>query len=378
MIKVMNIISDTNIGGAGKDVITYCNNYNKDKIELTVVIPKGSMLKEEIEKTNAKIIEIDGLKDKSFDVQAIPKLINLIKREKPNIVHTHASLSARIAAKCCKNVKIVYTKHCVFPPGKKYNYAIVRRANRLVTNLFSDRIIASAEVAKDDLIKQGNDEKRIDVILNGVDGFNVLSDEKKKEVKARYNIQDDDIVIGILARIEELKGHRYFVEAANILKQKGYKNIKYLIMGTGSYEEELKQKVMSLGLADDVIFTGFIKNVEEMLNIVDIQVNASYVSETTCLSLLEGMSLGIPAVATNCGGTKMVIRTAQNGVLVEKENAQEIANGIMWLLEDKERFRQMQCNCIDIFNREYTAKRYAQNFEKVYESMVNDNENNRK
>ena len=198
------------------------------------------------------------------------------------------------------------------------------------------------------------------------------------QIRKRYNIPDDAIVVGILARVEELKGHKYFVEAANILKQKGYTNIKYLIMGSGSYEEILKQNVVSLSLQNDIIFTGFIKDVEEMLNIVDIQVNASYISETTCLSLLEGMSLGVPAVATDCGGTSKVIRTGENGILVKKESAEEIANGIMWLLEDEERFKQMKSKCIEIFNKEYTAKRYAQNFEKVYESMVKENEDNRK
>ena len=67
MIKVMHIISDTNIGGAGKDVITYCNNYNKKRFEIVVAVPKGSMLKEEIQKANVRVIELDGLKDKSLD-----------------------------------------------------------------------------------------------------------------------------------------------------------------------------------------------------------------------------------------------------------------------------------------------------------------------
>lgn len=376
MIKVLNIISDTNIGGAGKDVITYCNNYNQSKIDLVVVIPKDSMLKSEIEKTNARIIEIDGLKDKSLDIQAIPKLITLIKSEKPDIVHTHASLSARIASKFCQNVKIVYTKHCVFPPSGKYKYSVVRKMNKTITNMLADRIMATAEVAKQDLIKQGNDPERIDVILNGVDGFNILPDEKKQEIKKRYNIQDSDIVIGILARIEELKGHEYFIQASKILKDKGFTNVKYLIIGTGGYEQQLKENVKKLNLENDIIFTGFIQNVEEILNIVDIQVNASYISETTCLSLLEGMSLGIPAVATNCGGTPMVIRTGQNGVLVETKSAEAIANGIIWLLEDKERFKNIQQTAKEIFNNEYTAKRYAENFEKVYESMVNNSEDN--
>lgn len=376
MIKVLNIISDTNIGGAGKDVITYCNNYDKSKIDLVVVIPTGSMLKPEIEKTNVRIIEIDGLKDKSLDIQAIPKLIKIIKQEKPNIVHTHASLSARIASKICKNVKVVYTKHCVFPPSKKYKHRLVRAVHRGINNMLADKIIASAQVAKDDLIKMGNDENRIDVVLNGVDGFKVLSQEQKEKTRQKYGISNDDIVIAILARIEKIKGHEFLVSAAKVLKDRRYTNLKYLIIGTGSYEEQLKKKVKELGIEDIVIFTGFIQNVEEILNIVDIQVNASYVSETTCLSLLEGMSLGIPAVATNCGGTKQVIRTGENGILIRKNEVMQVIDGIEWMLKDKERFEYMKKKSVEIYNNEFNSKIYAQNFEKVYESMVNENENN--
>lgn len=371
MIKVLNVISDTNIGGAGKDVITYCNNYDRDDIDLIVVIPVNSMLKCEIEKSGVRIIEVNGLKDKSLDILAIPKLVKIIKNVKPNIVHTHASLSARIAARFCKGVKIVYTKHCIFPPSNMYKYAIVRKLNALFNKMFSDKIIASAKIAKQYLIDQGNDDDMISVVENGVDQLNVISDEQKISVRSRYGIDKNDIVIGMLARIEKLKGHQYFVEAARTLVDKGYKNTKFLIMGTGSYEDELKLEVKKLNLEKYVIFTGFISNVEEMLNIVDIQVNASFLSETTCLSLLEGMSLGIPAVATDCGGTSCVIRSQENGVLVEKENSDEIVKGVIWLLEDKDRFQQIKENAIKIFNREFNSKRYAEGFEKVYESLVN-------
>ena len=67
-------------------------------------------------------------------------------------------------------------------------------------------------------------------------------------------------------------------------------------MGSGTYEETAKDKVRELGLENIVIFTGFIKDVASMLSIVDLQINASYLSETTNLALLEGMSLR----NTNC------------------------------------------------------------------------------
>lgn len=370
-IKVLNIISDTNIGGAGKCIITYLKNRNKERFDIAVLMPKGSLLKAELEKYDIKIIEIDGLKDKSFDVKSINKIKKIIKEEEPDIVHTHASLSARIAAKLYKKCKIVYTRHCDFPISPKFKYKIVRKLNQIINESLTNRIIATSELAKENLEKQGIHGNIIDVVLNGVDGLLKISNEDKKRLKEKYNIKESDIVVGYLARIEELKGHKYLIEAIKILKDKKLdKSFKFLIMGTGKYEETAKKMVKELEIDDIVIFTGFISNVEEMLNIVDVQVNASYLSETTNLALLEGMSLGIPTVATNCGGTSKMIENYENGLLVGKANSEALANGIELILKDEEKFKYMKEKSKQIFKERYTSKVYASNIEKIYESMV--------
>ena len=370
-IKILNIISDTNIGGAGKCIITYCKNRNSEKYDITVLIPKDSLLKPELEKTGVKVIEIDGLKDKSLDLGAISKIKKIIKEEKVDIVHTHASLSARIAAKIYGKCKIIYTKHCDFPISNKFKYKIVRKLNRILNEALTDKVIATSELAKENLVKQGIHEELIETVLNGTDGLNEIPEEEKNKSREKYNIKEEDIVIGYLARVEELKGHRFLIEAAKILKERNnIKPIKFLIMGSGSYEETAKELVKSLNLEDMVIFTGFISEVEKMLNIIDVQINASYLSETTNLALLEGMSLGIPTVATKCGGTPKMIKDFENGILVEKANSKAIANGIELILKDKEKFEFMQNKSKEIFKERYTSKVYASNIEKIYESMV--------
>ena len=317
-----------------------------------------------------KVIEIDGLKDKSLDLPAIPKIKKIIEQEKPDIVHTHASLSARIAAKLYKKCKIVYTKHCDFPISAKYKYKIVRGMNCLFNEMLTNKIIATSELAKENLIKQGINEKLIETVLNGVDGFKEIPYDEKIKLREKYGIKENEIVVGYLARIEELKGHKYLIEAAKIIKESSQKKFKFLIMGKGSYEDEARELVNKLELEKYVIFTGFIKNVEKMLNIVDIQVNASYLSETTNLALLEGMSLGIPTVATKCGGTSKMIDDWKNGLLVEKANSEALADGIITIIENQEKFDIMKETSRKIFNERYTSKIYAENIEKIYESLV--------
>lgn len=119
-----------------------------------------------------------------------------------------------------------------------------------------------------------------------------------------------------------------------------------------------------------MVFTGFISEVEKILNIIDIQVNASYLSETTNLALLEGMSLGIPTVATKCGGTPKMIKDWENGLLVEKADSQSLADGIEKIIKDKEKFIEMKENAKRIFKERYTSQVYASQIEKIYEGMV--------
>ena len=78
MIKVINIISDSNIGGAGKCVLTFCDNYNRDEFDLTVVVPKDSKLVPELIKRNVKFVECDGIADCSLSFNGIINLRKII------------------------------------------------------------------------------------------------------------------------------------------------------------------------------------------------------------------------------------------------------------------------------------------------------------
>ena len=295
-IKVIEVSSDTNIGGAGKCLLTLLENFDYNTFDVKVVLPKNSLLKPHIDKMNIPVIEVDGIADKSLDFAAVKKLRMIFKRERPDIVHTHASMSARIAAKQA-GAKVVYTRHSVFEPSKKISRGIGKVINGMINNHYADSIIAVAEAAKDNLTDTGVKESKIKVILNGVDGLTPVSTDEKRIIKERFNLPDGYKV----ARLEDIKGHDYFIEAADRLLQKGIK-ARFYIAGTGSYENHLKEKVKSMNRQEQIIFTGFISDVDKLMSITDVQANASFGTEATSLALLEGMSLGIPAVVSDFGG----------------------------------------------------------------------------
>lgn len=374
--KIIEVSTDTNIGGAGKCLITLLENFDYDAFDVSVVLPPNSLLKPDIDKLGIRVTEVEGIADKSLDLKSIKALKALFREEKPDLVHTHASMSARIAARQA-GAKVIYTRHSVFPQPRTLTTFPGKQINGLFNNHYADGIIAVAEAAKENLTDTGVDPAKIRVILNGVDGLTKASEEERKEIKQRFGVKDGEKVLSIVARLEDIKGHDYFIEAAHMLLKEGI-NARFFIAGTGSYENQLKEKVKELELEDRVIFTGFISDVDKLMNITDIQVNASYGTEATSLALLEGMSIGVPAVVSDFGGNPGVIKNNMNGFVVAKQNTAALATALRALLENDELYKSMSKSSIDIFNRTFTARAMTRNTEDYYMEIINKEKKNGK
>ncbi len=362
--KIIEVSSDTNIGGAGKCLLTLLENFDYDKLEVKVILPENSLLKPHIDAMGVPVIEVSGIADKSLDWGSVKELKRIFKAEKPDLVHTHASMSARIAARLA-GAKVVYTRHSVFPPSKRISEGIGKLINGAVNNFFSDGIIAVAEAAKDNLTDTGVSDKKISVILNGVEPLTPVSADEKAQLRERFGLAEGEKAVSIVARLEDIKGHDYFIDAAAKLLRDGI-NAKFFIAGTGSYEEHLKAKVAAIGLEDKIIFTGFISDVDKLMNVTDIQANASFGTEATSLALLEGMSLGIPAAVSDFGGNPGVIKDGVNGFVVPKKNADALAEAIGKLLTDEALYKKLSDGAVEIFSKTFTAKAMTRNTEKLY------------
>ena len=366
MIKVFEVSSDTNIGGAGKCLLILLKEMDRSKFDVTAVLPKNSLLKPLVEELEVRVIEVEGIADKSLDLSAVKELKRIFNKEKPDIVHTHASMSARIAAKFA-GCKVVYTRHSVFPPSAKISKGIGKLINGAVNSFFADRIIAVADAAKDNLTQTGVPENKIDVILNGVYPLKRIDD--KTELKKRFGNEEGEKTASIVARLEDIKGHDYFIDAAKMLLDKGVR-AKFIIAGTGSYEEHLKRKVKDLGCEKNILFTGFLTDVDRLMAVTDVQVNASFGTEATSLALLEGMSIGVPAVVSDFGGNPGVIKNGVNGFVVPKKNAQALADCLELVLQNDELRQKLSEGAEKVFNERFTAQIMTKNTEAVYTKVI--------
>lgn len=367
MIKVLNIISDTNIGGAGRVLLNYAKYRDQEKFDMSVILPSGSMLTQPLRQLSAEVYEIDAMADRSFDRDAVGMLKELIRKIDPDIVHTHGSLSGRIAARACGK-KIVYTRHCAFPVKGYMKHGPGRWANQLLNRCYADRIIAVGQATKENLVESGISEKYIDMMMNGSEQIRLPEKEERRELRASYGFDDSDFVVGIMARIEVYKGHGDILEALHFLLEEGRK-VKLIIAGTGSYEEELRREAERFP-EGTVVFAGFISDISKILSVMDVQINASYESETSSLSIIEGMSAGVPSVVSDCGGNPLLIEDGINGLVFPARDCGALAGCIRTLMDDREKYHRMQKASCQIYEEKFTGGKFAANVEKVYEKMM--------
>jgi len=324
MIRVLNIISDTNIGGAGRVILNYLRYTDRTQFETLVAVPRGSLLKAPLEEAGAQVVEVDGMADRSYHKDDVKTLKALIQQVNPHLVHTHGALSGRIAAKQCK-VPVVYSRHSAFPVPAKLKYPPGRWVNKFVNEYFADHIIAVSPATRDNLTEGGISPKKITVVMNGVTPVAQTTPEEQLALRAQLGVEEDTFLFGILARIEDYKGHLYLVEAARLLKEQGRTDFRILIAGTGAFEAQVAQAVAEAGVSDVVQMLGFRSDVAALLNVLDVQLNASYGTEATSMALLEGMSLSLPSIVSDYGVLPERVEDGKTGYVFPAEDSLSLA-----------------------------------------------------
>lgn len=363
MIKVIQVITDTNIGGAGIWLLNFLKTYNRTLIDMSVIIPSGAMLKEKIEALEVRVIEAENIADSSFSIGGIKELERIFAEEEPDIVHTHASLSARIAAKR-RGIKVVHTRHCLEENKKGIKKAVYGFLN----NSLSDRVIGVSKAVCKNLEADGIDSDKLRLVYNGIFPLRQLEYDERTALRKQMGIMPGNIVVGMVARLEPVKNHEMFLEAAKVIDTICPEAL-FLIVGSGSAEEELRQKAVYNGISDKVLFTGYINDVNDIMNVIDIHVLTSK-KEALSISLLEAMSLEKPVAATDSGGPGEFIENGKNGLLVGVDDTVNLTMGIVRLIQRSDIRRRMGEAAKQTVLKQFLAENMARNIEKIYEEII--------
>jgi len=176
--------------------------------------------------------------------------------------------------------------------------------------------------------------------------------------------------VGIVGRLVPIKNHTMFLDAArDILNKNTGIDVKFLIIGDGELKEPLKRYARNLVLENNVIFTGWIKDLAPVYADLDI-VALTSLNEGTPVSLIEAMASAKPVIATSVGGVKDLVTENKNGLLVCVNDVRDFSNKLAWLMCAKDARRSLGICGRESVRDRYSKERLVRDIEALYKECL--------
>lgn len=365
-IKLIQILTGLGIGGLENVVIELVSNLDRRRYESIVCsLDRNETRAGELEKMGIKIIYMD--RKPGIDYFLPFRLAKVFKEEKIQIVHTHNSTCyfyGILAAILAKIPILIHTEHGRNFPDKKITMAI----NRLLSWKV-DRIITVSNILRHLLNRYEKISlEKIQVVSNGINSKFFTNNYNKAEIKKRFGFNQEDRLIGIVARLYPIKDHRCLFNAFCFLI-KEFPEARLLVIGDGPERGRLEQLALDLKIDKKIIFLGNRQDVPDLLSVLDIFVLSSQ-NEGMSLTLIEAMASSLPIVATNVGGNSELIKDGVNGTLVSSGNPLSLSQAIIQLLNDGPKARRMGNAGRRVFEELYTVNKMVRNYERIYEYFI--------
>ncbi|MFQ5849117.1 MAG: glycosyltransferase family 4 protein [Candidatus Binatia bacterium] len=293
------------------------------------------------------------------DLRPVIPLRRLIRREQYDIVHFHTK---RAHAQCLwlgrvyQGVRHVVTRRMDYPVKRNWY-------NDWIYNRQVDGVVAISEKIAELLVEGGVRKERIRVIHSGIDPAPFQRSREGKQGSGHP-------VIGMVAVLEERKGHRFLLEAAQYLKRQGYR-LRYYLAGEGTQRRHIEQAVMRLGLQEEVALMGFVSDIPSLLSEMDVFVLPS-VHEGLGVAVIEAMAAGKPVVASRVGGLPELVENKVTGLLVPPGDPLALARAISHLVTQKEGLESMGIKARERVEQHFTMEQMAKKNEDFYYDLLQD------
>jgi glycosyltransferase involved in cell wall biosynthesis len=356
LLKILHIDPERNWGGGEAQVfglLTYlCRKGHRNDL----LTHPGGRLFEQIGSLGVKRLSLVARND--LDLRPVPSLRRLIRSEQYDIVHFHTKRAHTLSLWLPRGPqcpKYVVTRRMDYPESKSWY-------TRYLYNHRVDGVVAISRVIMELLAEAGVRRDRIRLIHSGIDPERFVCRAAAAAVTER------ETVVGIVAALEERKGHRYLFEAAARLKGRGHR-IRYMIAGDGPARRELKEQVKALSLADEVRFCGFISDAPAFLSQIDIFILPS-LYEGLGVAVLEAMAAGKPVIASRVGGLPELVADGETGLLVAPKNVEGIVEAIARLADDRSLAREMGKKGAVLARASFSLENMAAQNEAFYYELI--------
>ncbi|MFH0955618.1 MAG: glycosyltransferase family 4 protein [Candidatus Falkowbacteria bacterium] len=378
--KILYFITQSEFGGAQRYVFDLANNLKGDFQVAVALGEQGNngKLAKILQENNIEHFVIPHLKRNLSpinDLLAFFQIIKLIKNYQPDIIHLNSSKISVLGSMAClfTKPKTVYTVHgWVFneplPAWLKYFYLYAEK----FTAGFKNKIICVSEFDRQMALKYKIAlENKLVTIHNGIAPINFYSKEEAKKVISRVmscELRAAGLLIGSIGNLYKTKGFKYLIEAANILINKDKMPATFLIIGDGSERKNLKNLIKKYNLKNNFILAGQIDEAAKLLKVFDIYACSS-VKEGLSYTLIEAMQAGLPIAATEVGGNPEIIENSKTGLLVKPAEAQNLANALEKLINDKNLAASLGEKAKQNVSQKFGLEKMVEKTRKVYLSL---------
>jgi glycosyltransferase involved in cell wall biosynthesis len=265
----------------------------------------------------------------------VPRLRRLVSDGGFDVVHAHSPAAAAVARAALRGgPAFITTEHNVWERYHRVTYwanALTFSRNDYAIAV-SDEVLRSIRYPKP---LRWMSMPPLETLYQGIDLEETLRRAKLDGVREEFGIPAEAPVVGTIANFKPAKGHQYLIQAASTVLRE-FPETRFVLIGQGPLESEVRRAVDDAGIADRVVFTGFREDAIRIATCFDLYA-ASSIYEGLSIALLEVMGLGCPAVTTMAGGFPEVLHDQKDGVLVPTGDAPALAGAIGDLLRDGDR-----------------------------------------
>ena len=325
--------SEKKWGGGEKWHLKMAVLFTKHNYNVTLVGSACGELAERAAKEHINVKKISIKKHSYFNPVTLYKIYRIFKEKKIDTLFMNSSQDLKL---CSLPAKFAGVKNIVYRRGMPHPIKNTFLNRIIFSKVLTHLIVNSKEIEKSIFTNNNKMISKDKVILlyNGIDENDYQNTKEKL-----YEKENSEVIFGNSGRLVEQKGQNYLINAAKILKDKGY-DFKILIAGKGKLEEQLKQEIIRYNLEKQVILLGFVKNVEIFMNSIDVFVFPSHF-EGSANAIVEAMYFSKPIVCFDVSSMPELVKNEENGYLAEYKNIEDFTEKMEKYIKNTELIKKM-------------------------------------
>ncbi|SOB75151.1 Glycosyltransferase involved in cell wall bisynthesis [Marinobacter sp. LV10R510-11A] len=362
-LRVLHVTFNMGIGGTEQVIRQLIQGMAPEGVESEILCIDGQIgpIGETLQQSGVPVHKV--VRKQGFDWSLIAAIRKRLRAGRFDVVHCHqytpwfygwlGAIGTR--------ARVVFTEHGRFYPDRyRYKAALI---NPLVA-LLTPAVIAISEATKEALTKyEFIPGRKIRVIYNGIAPLNRNECEAQR-VREELGIPPEAFVVGTVSRLDPVKNQKMMLTAFHAFSEK-HPDAYLLMVGDGPDKAMLVALAGQLGISGRTIFTGFLNRPEHHLSAMDVFLLSSH-TEGTSMTLLEAMSLGIPAIATRVGGNPEIIENGVTGILTEPDRYQFFASALEILHKDASLRSCLGSAALQRFQDRFSARAMVCQYEEIY------------